>query len=257
MQWYKIGSFDANILANNTYSSFTANAKLYLIATNIYSEILEIDIEKNTLKIFSGKNLIVPRQIYFDQTKKELVCITEVSTNNYKIFQSDLMTFLGKPITESTFILPFYEEFSTASFGFGIAVLFIVFAIVFFLKKHKKSNLLPFNGIVFKKETGKCYYKNKLMDNIDEPELRVLLYLIENEMRFVALNELNHLFENENNLENYLSIVKRRQLSLANLLKQLSTLTSVPEIQVFIDRKNPEDKRIKEIKISPSFLKIK
>jgi hypothetical protein len=76
-------------------------------------------------------------------------------------------------------------------------------------------------------------------------------------MRFVALNELNHLFENENNLENYLSIVKRRQLSLTSLLKQLSTLTIIPEKDVFTNRQNPEDKRIKEIKISPSFLKIK
>jgi hypothetical protein len=259
MQWSKIGRFDANVLANNTYSSFTANGKLYLIPTNFYSEILEIDIEKNTLKIFTGKNAIAPRQIYFDHTKKELVCITEASSNNYKIFQSDLLTFLGKPIEESTFILPFYEELTTASLGFGIAIafLFIVLGIAFFQKKYKKNSILPFNGIVFKKETGKCYYKNKLLDRINEPELRVLLYLIENEMRFVALNELNHLFENENNLENYLSIVKRRQLSLTSLLKQLSTLTIIPEKDVFTNRQNPEDKRIKEIKISPSFLKIK
>ena len=76
-------------------------------------------------------------------------------------------------------------------------------------------------------------------------------------MRFAPLNELNHLFENENNSENYLSIVKRRQLSLASLLKKLNTLTGVVDKEVFMDRKNPEDKRIKEIKISPSFLKIK
>jgi hypothetical protein len=259
MQWQKIGRFDSTLFEDTLFSSFPADGKLYLISLSQYRKVLEIDFEQNTLKTFAGKTLLKPTQIYFDNTKKELVCVTWMASNKYKVFQTDLISFLGKPIEESVFILAFHEELTTASLGFGIAIafLFIVLGIAFFLKKHKKNNLLPFNGIVFKKETGKCYYKNRWIDSLDQPELRVLLYLIENEMRFVPLNELNHLFENENNSENYLSIVKRRQLSLASLLKKLTTLTSVTDKEVFLDRKNPEDKRIKEIKISPSFLKIK
>jgi hypothetical protein len=117
--------------------------------------------------------------------------------------------------------------------------------------------LLPFNGIIYKKETGNCYHKNKLIDNLEEPELRVLLYLIENAMRFVSLNELNHLFENGNNAENFSAIVKRREITLASLLQKLSVLTKFPEKEMLLNRKNPEDKRIKEIRIAPSFLRIK
>jgi hypothetical protein len=257
MHWDKIGKFNSSFLDQKTFLTFPANGKLYMISTSNYSVAYEVDILQNKIKKFRTKTLIKPTKIYFDNTKKELVCVTWISNYKYKIFQANLNNFLGKPIEESIFILPFYEELTTASFGIGIAFLFIVLGIAFFLKKHKKNNLLPFNGIVFKKETGKCYYKNKLIDNLDEPELRILMYLIENEMRFVSLNELNHLFENENNSENYLLIVKRRQLSLADLLKKLNILTSVPEKEVLLKRQNHEDKRIKEIKISPSFLKIK
>lgn len=83
------------------------------------------------------------------------------------------------------------------------------------------------------------------------------MYLIENAARFVPLNELNQLFEKGNNSENFSSIVKRREITLATLLQKLSVLTTIPGEELLINRKNPEDKRIKEIRIEPSFLRIK
>lgn len=83
------------------------------------------------------------------------------------------------------------------------------------------------------------------------------MYLIENAARFVPLNELNQLFEKGNNSENFSSIVKRRETTLATLLQKLSVLTTIPGEELLINRKNPEDKRIKEIRIEPSFLRIK
>ena len=83
------------------------------------------------------------------------------------------------------------------------------------------------------------------------------MYLIENAARFVPLNELNQLFEKGNNSENFSSIVKRREITLATLLQKLSVLTTIQGEELLINRKNPEDKRIKEIRIDPSFLRIK
>jgi hypothetical protein len=257
MQWHKIGKFDSNLLGQNTFLSFPANDKLYLISTNVYGIVFEVDVVKNTIKKFTEKTLIKPTQIYFDNTKKELVCVTWISNNKYKVFQANLNSFLGKPIEESEFILPFYKEISTASLGFGFGVLCIGLVFAFYLKKNKKTNLLPFHGIVYKTQTRSYHYKNKLIGNLVEPELRILGYLIENEMRFVSLNELNRLFENENHTESFPSIVKRRELTLASLLQKLSNLTNFPEKEILENRKNPDDKRIKEIKIAPPFLRIK
>lgn len=257
MQWYKIGKFDSYLLDKNTYLPFSANGKLYLISNSLLGTAYEVDIVGNTLKKFAEKTIIKPTQIYFDNNKKELVCVTWVSNGKYKLFQANLDSFLGKPISESTFILPFYKELSTSSFGFGIGIIIIFLGIGFFFKKHKKNNFLPFNGIVFKKETSNCYYKNKPIEHLEEPERRILLYLIENAMRFVPLNELNHLFDNTNNIENFSSILKRRELTLARLLQKLGALTNRSENELLEKQKNPDDKRIKEIRISPSFLRIK
>lgn len=257
MQWHKIGQFDASLLGENTFLTFAANDKLYLISVSTLGMVFEIDIAKNTIKKFTHKTLIQPSQIYYDNTKKELVCVTWTSNGKNKIFQASLDTFLGKPIDESAFIMPFYKEITTVSFSLGISILFIILGIAFYLTKQKKNSLMPFNGIVYKKETGNFYYKNKQIDNLAEPEFRLLLYLIENEMRFIALNELNHLFKNENNSENFSSIVKRREITLATLLQKLNNITKLSEKEILINRKNPEDKRIKEIKIAPAFLRIK
>ncbi len=221
IKWHRMGKFDSNLVGQNTFLSFPANDKIYLISTNIYGIVFEVDIVKNTIKKFAPKSLILPTQIYFDNTKKELVCVTFISNGKHKIFHKNLEVFLGKPTEERKFIMPFYKESTTASFAFGIGVLFIIIGIAFYLKKHKKNRLLPFNGILFKKETGSCYHKNKLIDNLEEPELRILLYLIENAIRFVSLNELNHLFENGNSAENFSAIVKRREITLASLLQKI------------------------------------
>lgn len=257
MHWDNMGKFDSSLLGQNTFLSFPANDKLYLISTSTYGTVFEVDMVKNTIKKFTEKILIKPTQIYFDNTKKGLVCVTWASNGKYKIFQANLDAFLGKPIGESAFIIPFYKVITTASFSLGISILFIILGIAFYLKKQKKYNLLPFNGIVYKKGTGSCYYKNKLIDNLEEPELRLLLYLIENAIRFVPLNELNHLFENGNNTENFSSIVKRREITLAALLQKISNITKLSEKELLLNHKNHEDKRIKEIRIAPSFLRIK
>jgi len=257
MHWYKMGKFDSSLLGNNTYLSFPANGKIYLVLQTNCGTIFEVDIIKNSIKRFTEKTFIKPTQIYYDNSKKEFICVSLLTNGKCKIFKANLKTFLGKPVSENGFILPFYKEISTASVDFGIIILCIVFGITIYFKRNKKNNLLPFTGIIYKKETNTCYYKNKLIDNLEEPELRILHYLIENSMRFVSLNELNHLFENENHTESFPSIVKRRELTLSSLLQKLSNLTNLPEKEILENRKNPDDKRIKEIKISPPFLRIK
>jgi len=257
MHWYKIGKFDSRIIDQNSFLSFSANDKLYLISISDFGTAYEVDIIQNKVRKFTTKTLIKPTQIYYDSAKKKLVCITALSNGKYKFFQTDLITFLGKPNYESTFIMPSYKALSTATSSFSLLILCIAIGIIIYTLKNKKNSLLNFNGIVYKKDSDNCYYKNKPINNLEEPELRILLYLIKNNIRYIALIELNRLFENTNYIENFTSMVKRRELTMASLVYKLTNLTNLPEEQVLLYRKNPEDKRIKEIKIAPSFLRIK
>lgn len=257
MTFYKMGQFDSSYFEKVTFSSFTANGKLYLIATNMLSKIFEIDIEQNTIRTYRGRNLIRPLQIYFDQTKNELVCLNEVSKNKCQLYHLNLTTFLGKPLTQAAFILPFYKEITTIAFGIGIGILLLLLGIALYNKKYSRASIMPFEGIVYKKETGTYNFKNKSIDNLEAIEFRVLQYLAENSGQFIPINDLNHLFENDNKTDNYLLIIKKRQLVISGLLQKLTTITRAPENKILINRKNSADKRIKEVMIASSFLKIK
>ena len=44
---------------------------------------------------------------------------------------------------------------------------------------------------------------------------------------------------------------------MSTLLSKLSLITNIAEKELLINRKNPNDKRIKEIKLDNTFIKIK
>ena len=71
------------------------------------------------------------------------------------------------------------------------------------------------------------------------------------------MNELNKLFENNLLVENFATTIKRRENSVNGLFLKLTLITGLNENEFLISRKNPEDKRIREVKINPTFLKIK
>lgn len=186
-----------------------------------------------------------------------MVCVTWGSNGKYKLFKTKLNSFLAEPIYETQFLVPFYEDINIASFGFSFLFLVAIVLLTMYLVKYKKNNLKPFNGIIYKTNTNTIYYKGKSIDTLTDPELRILVYLIKNISRFISLNELNQLFENSDQKESFGAIVKRRELSMSTLLSKLSLITNIAEKELLINRKNPNDKRIKEIKLDNSFIKIK
>ena len=69
--------------------------------------------------------------------------------------------------------------------------------------------------------------------------------------------DLNELFEQNELNENFTSTVKRRENTLTNLTTKLSLITGCNENDIIEYRKNPNDKRVKEIKLKENFIKIK
>ena len=89
----------------------------------------------------------------------------------------------------------------------------------------------------------------------DDQEKRLLLYLLEQSNQFVSLNNLNQLFENNNQPETISATVKRREQTVSRLLAKVSKITGIDEKELILERKNSEDKRIKDLKILPNLLK--
>ena len=69
------------------------------------------------------------------------------------------------------------------------------------------------------------------------------------------MNELNQLFENNGNTETISATVKRREQAVSGLLTKVSKITGIEEQKLISERKNSEDKRIKDILLLPYLLK--
>ncbi len=258
MQWSKLGKYDATININTKEviaSNFTANNKLYILPILEFDKVYEIDIINNTITTFKSniKNVFQP---YFDATTHEVVYINKNAEGLKKIFHTPLQEFLGKQVDQQVFILPWHQNMEVTTILTTILSILGIVSLAFYFGK-RKPNFKPFNGITFKSDESNYYYKGKLLDTFEEAELRILDYLVQNRQRFIPLNELNHLYENEVQMDNFTTVVKRREVALASLMAKLLFITESTEKDILVYRRSPNDKRMKEIKLKDNFIRVK
>ncbi|WP_296686045.1 hypothetical protein [Flavobacterium sp.] len=258
MQWSLVGKYDLSSNLNSKegfLNRFTANEKLYIIPLMEHTLVYEIDFKNNTLTTFRGitKNV---KQSYFDTKTKEVVYINQNADGLKSVLRTPLQEFLGRPIHQQVFLLPWYQNMEASTLLITILGILGVLSLGFYFSK-RKPNIKPFNGITFKTDEANYYYKGKLLDTFEEAELRILDYLVQNRQRFIPLNELNHLYENEIQLDNFTTVVKRREVALASLMAKLLFITKNTEKNILVYKRSLNDKRMKEIKLKDSFIKVK
>lgn len=258
MTWSQAGKYSSNLNINSKdgiASSFTINEKLYIIPLTEYSYVYEIDLKNNTIITFKGKAKSV-EQTFYDNKTNEVVYIYKDGDGVKSLVRTKLQEFLGKQVSREAFILPWYLSLSISVIIIVITGLFLLLILLLYINK-RRSRFVPFSGITFHSKSTNFYFRGKLLDTLDDAEILILDYLVQNRHRFVSLNELNHLYENEINKNNFSTVVKRREVAFASLLSKLQILTSKIENDILISRKNKEDKRIKEIKLKENFIRIK
>jgi hypothetical protein len=258
MEWSTIGDYSSTPhfnLKDDVAINFTANNKLYIIPLMEYTHVYEIDLKNNTITTFKGNTKNV-QQPYFDTSTKEVVYLNKNADGLKNLVRTPLQEFLGKQVDQQAFILPWYLNLNPITLiTIILGVLLALILILYFNKR--KSHFVPFNGITFHTTNAIFYYRGKSLDTLDNAELRILDYLVQNRYRYISLNELNHLFENEIQSDNFTTVVKRREVGLSGLLAKLQFITSNTEKDILMYRRSPNDKRVKEIKLKEHFIKIK
>ncbi len=258
MQWSLVGKHNPlpNLNAKEGIAAnFKVGKKLYILPIMEYNTIYEIDIENNKVTTFrtNPKNVLTP---FYDAKTNEVVYINKNADGFKTVIRTTLQEFLGKPINQQKFILPWYQSVAIST------IVLIVFGVLFLIGllryfQQKKKRFIPFTGIIYYTKKEAFYYRGKLLDSFEEAELRILDYLVQNIHRYISLNELNHLFENEVQSDNFTTVVKRREVALSSLLAKLIFIMKSTEQDILVYRRSANDKRVKEIKLKDSFIKVK
>ena len=137
----------------------------------------------------------------------------------------------------------------------SLASLLVLILLLYLFRKQIKAIITPFKGIVYNQEKQIFLYKGKPILLFDDQDKKLLFYLLEHLDQYVSLNELNQLFENNGGVETISAIVKRREQAVNGLLAKVSKLTGLAEKDLMFERKNAEDKRIKDVLLLPNLLK--
>lgn len=224
--------------------------KTYLI-TNTFNI---INPEKNTIEKFEINFFSDIFSSYFEGNN--IVCVVQNDIKRSKYFTIlPINTFKGKQLSTSTFIKPLPNDHKNIFLLFFLILIFGII-VLFIFRRKIQNKLKPFNGILYNQQKELFFHKSKPIAVFDEQEKRLLLYLLEQNNQFVSLNNLNQLFENSNQPETISANVKRREQTVSRLLAKVSKITGIDEKDLIVERKNSEDKRIKDLKILPNLLKM-
>jgi len=254
MTWNKEGVYKTNIKTDEGYFNFQYKNKMYMISRGADNKFYEIDIANNSIKKYNLPSYLNIKSCYFDKNSEELVVLHFLSTiAKSKVIRLKLNPILINPILTETFISNPYEKWYYALST--LAVLSLIFYL--FYKTKNKNSIINNKSIVFDNNTKQLKFKGKNIDAFDTNELKIIIHLIRNQSEYIPINSLNNLFEQENLSENYSSTTKRRENTLNAIITKLSLITGYNESEIILYRKNPDDKRMKEIKLKDHLIRVK
>jgi hypothetical protein len=247
MSWTNVGQYSPTVLTNNTKKIQIKN-KLYLIDAYI----IEIDFTTKIAKKYQFKNYELIKQHYV--VGDIIHGIFSTTENKFYFKKTTIDDLKGKYIGT----VPFFVEDNTTSINYliiGFIGILVLGLVIIGYKKRIISFQKTFKGIIYDSQKESFLYNRKTITHFEENEKKLLHFLLNHTDQFVSLNQLNALFQNSTQHETLSAIFKRREQAINGLLNKVSKLTGIPEEELLLERKNAEDKRLKDLLLLPKLLK--
>ena len=246
MQWDCVGVYNERALKNNNEILGNDSKKLYSMGQYF----LEYNININ--KIYTNYRNYFPKLLTSYIEGKTIIGVYGVGSKTF-FYTSEISEFKGKLKSTSVFITPlinynYYLIIASVS-------LLVLIVVLFMFKRQLKSVFKPFKEILYNSKKENFTYKRKTII-FEEQEKLILFYLFDHLNQFISLNELNQLFEKNKQPETISATVKRREQAVSGLIAKISKITGIEEKNLILERKNRDDKRIKDILLLPNLLKI-
>lgn len=254
LNWNQLGTINSKYKYTNDRERkqiFQANNKLYLFFIDV---IFEINLINNTINYYENKSGIDPFMQFFDAKKETVYTLNTISSTNeieLKTIKFNKLLNYNHPFKTETFYTP--DSWFKQNIYKIVSVLFFVIILVLF-KIVKRKNA---NYIIYDSKSNRFTYKSNIIPSLGTMEEKFLIYLFENQSEFIQLNALNIFYENGGNQENFNAIIKKRDVVLNSLFFKLQLILCIEKDEFILKQNNEIDNRIKEIKLNPTYFKIK
>ena len=207
------------------------------------------DVKNNHFVAYKYQTRYVLKCVY-DPYAKKILLLTRNSEMKNEIQVLSLNELTKNIAYQGVFFRPRYLSYIYWALGIFLFVS-IAFLCFKFIKRRPKNR----ESVIYHKDKLEFTYRNKPLD-LDIGLHKLLVYLSENQDHYEQLENINMLFSNNGNHENYVTINKRRDRAIKDLAFKLSVLLNRDEKHIILKRKNALDKRIMEIKLDLNIVKI-
>jgi len=250
MKWDFVGNISSQkeLLFNfNGLSSYQTNSKLIYDNNRLF----EFDFETNTLSFTKPKDkYLFSFNEKFNYQTNEIIYALKSSNQNSKKSKIIIEPFqnYNDKITSSEDLVADKTLIYASTFLSVLAL----FTLIFYLKLRKKP-LVTKNCIFLKENT--FYYQDKPINNLSLDESELLNLFFKNYKKPLQMNEVVDFFSKKDGT-NYNALTKKKDAVINSLKQKMAFVLDVSGDDLFICKKNNEDKRIKEIQLNPLYFKV-
>lgn len=212
-----------------------------------HQQLAELDFVNNRIDIYELLNVLQTiKPIRYFQNEDKVVFMNQTK-GNYYINSVSFSSYKGEFIKS----VPLYHHPTSSLLWYGIigGVLLLAVPSSLLLFRFMKSKKEQKSLITYHTISDQFVWKNEPLLNFTHHRKNVLVYLVQNQGKFVMLSDLENILD-EDDKDSYTTVKKRRELVLKDLRTDLAVILGIDKEGIFITRKNQGDKRLKEIKLA-------
>ena len=214
-----------------------------------YEKLFEFDFDNNILKSTEPKDKYSFSYFEkFNPKTNEIFYVLRNSDQSNKKFEVIIEDFESYKSEFTNEEVLFETQNSSLLYPIIVFSFVVIVFLFFYLKKKVKPNYE--NKIILK--DSNFYFKDKLINNLLNEEKDLLLFLFKQKNTPLPMNEVVDFFSKNDNTP-YNTLTKKKDLVLHGLKQKLAFILEIEEDDLFITKKNTEDKRIKEIQLNPRY----
>lgn len=249
-KWKKLGEVNLGFIKDKpiifNVNALSVKEKIYFFDKD-YPSI--IDIKENKIYFFKAPLPILPSKMVYNSKTETIDYLSHNDAENSIVFKSiEINEFFKTPFEQETF----YKDKNLLK---DIFFIFIVVVLLFFFLKRKifikynNENKLLYNSL-----EDQWYYKKEVINDFETIERAILKYLVLNNKRFIPINNLNSIIEDEIKTDNLNAVLRKRENMLHQIKYKISIIVNSEYSEIIIEQKNLADKRIKEIKLNSEYI---
>ena len=250
-KWKNLGKINQQL--NPIVSQENSTNLLHSLPRN-NTKLYDLNLHKNEFKIYKSIFFSNYHQILKDTTLNTICLVFSTREDSSHVFVLSNENALSTKVLKGAIYLENTTSNTYYLLFLILACILVVLFSIFFIYYKKNRTKPDLNQVkFFHKENGLYYFQNKLLEeNFELLEIMLLKKFLEQPAQILELSLTLGIFEFDEASQE--TAKKRRENNLKSICEKIAQKSDLSQKDIFIETRNPIDRRIKLLKLHPSLI---